>query len=126
MDRCERLMTLLGSRLLESQKKPGAVSLLTTSRPDATLGAMKLIAIFHAGLRSGLLWFLLLQGARAATPQATNPPAPRIVNLYNFIRNSDSRLANSEQVLFDATRQQIQLIKQAGLPATWALQYSLF
>lgn len=55
------------------------------------------------------------------------PPAkasePRIVNLYNFIRNSDYRLANSEEILFEATRKQIELIKPTGLPATWALQY---
>lgn len=48
---------------------------------------------------------------------------PRIVNIYNFIRNSDYRLANSEDVLFGATRRQIELIKPTGLPATWALQY---
>lgn len=50
-------------------------------------------------------------------------PAPRIINLYNFIRNSDFRLANSEEILFDCTRRQIELLKQAKLPATWALQH---
>jgi len=49
--------------------------------------------------------------------------APRIVNIYNFIRNSDYRLEDSENVLFEATRKQIELIKPTGLPATWALQY---
>lgn len=48
---------------------------------------------------------------------------PRLVNIYNFVRNSDYRLANSEDVLFEATRREIQLIKPTGLPATWALQY---
>jgi hypothetical protein len=48
---------------------------------------------------------------------------PRIVNIYNFVRNSDSRIPNSQEVLYEATTQQIQLIKQANLPATWALQY---
>ena len=48
---------------------------------------------------------------------------PRIVTIYNFVRNSDSRVANSEDVLFEATQQQIKLIHQANLPATWALQY---
>jgi len=48
---------------------------------------------------------------------------PRIVNLYNFIRNSDYRVPHSEEVLFEATRRQIELIKPTGLPATWALQY---
>jgi hypothetical protein len=48
---------------------------------------------------------------------------PRIVNIYNFVRNSDYRVPNSEDVLYEATRKQIDLLKQAGLPATWALQY---
>ncbi len=48
---------------------------------------------------------------------------PRIVNIYNFIRNSDFRLKNSEKILFDCTRRQIDLLKQYKLPATWALQY---
>lgn len=48
---------------------------------------------------------------------------PRIVNLYNFIRNSDYRLDNSEDILYETTRQQIALFKPIGLPVTWALQY---
>ncbi len=48
---------------------------------------------------------------------------PRIVNIYNFIRNSDYRVPNSEDVLFEATREELELTKNAGLPATWALQY---
>ncbi|HEV2211352.1 MAG TPA: hypothetical protein VG167_21515 [Verrucomicrobiae bacterium] len=48
---------------------------------------------------------------------------PRIVNIYNFVRHSDFRLSDSEDVLFEATRRQIELIKPTGLPATWALQY---
>ena len=55
--------------------------------------------------------------------QPAHAREPRIVNIYNFVRNSDYRVPNSEEVLFEATRQQIQLLKQAGLPATWALQY---
>jgi len=48
---------------------------------------------------------------------------PRIVNIYNFIRNSDYRMSGSEEVMFDCTRRQIELLKQYNLPATWALQY---
>ena len=48
---------------------------------------------------------------------------PRIVNLYCFARDQDYRLANSQEVLFEATTQQVQLFKQANLPATFALQY---
>ncbi|HEV7926702.1 MAG TPA: hypothetical protein VGR14_15190 [Verrucomicrobiae bacterium] len=55
--------------------------------------------------------------------QPADASEARIVNIYNFVRNSDSRMANSEDVLYETTRQQIKLIKEANLPATWALQY---
>lgn len=48
---------------------------------------------------------------------------PRIVDIYCFCRDQDSRVANSQQVLFDATTQEVQLVEQANLPATFALQY---
>ena len=48
---------------------------------------------------------------------------PRIVDIYCFCRDQDSRVANSQQVLFNATTQEVQLVKQANLPATFALQY---
>jgi hypothetical protein len=45
------------------------------------------------------------------------------VNIYNFVRDNDYRLADSSAVLFQATVQQVQLLKKAALPATFALQY---
>jgi len=66
---------------------------------------------------------LLGSGCRTVPSQPATVRQPRIVNLYNFVRNSDYRLANSEDVLFEATRQQLELIKPTGLPTTWALQY---
>jgi Immunoglobulin I-set domain len=48
---------------------------------------------------------------------------PRIVNLFCFCRDQDFRLANSQQVLFNATTQEVQLFKHANLPATFALQH---
>jgi hypothetical protein len=48
---------------------------------------------------------------------------PRIVDLYFFCRDSDFRLRDSRKILFQATARQIELIKQANLPATFALQY---
>jgi hypothetical protein len=56
-------------------------------------------------------------------PRQAHADGPRIVNIYNFVRNSDYRVANSEDVLFSATQQELQLIKFHKLPATWALQY---
>src|ERR1700761_6562600 len=67
------------------------------------------------GLR--LIGFVLLAAS------TTDADEPRIVNLYNFVRNSDYRVPHSEAVLYEATRRQIQLIKPTGLPVTWALQY---
>jgi hypothetical protein len=54
---------------------------------------------------------------------AVATPEPRIVNIYNFVRDNDYRLSDSKAVLFQATTQQILLLKKAALPATFALQY---
>jgi len=51
------------------------------------------------------------------------PKEPRIVNVYCFVREEDYRLSNSKQILFDATKNQIQLFKKFKLPATFAVQY---
>ncbi len=84
---------------------------------------MKFMSIMRASPR-GDLFFLALYGvAFAGTIQPAHASEPRIVNIYNFVRNSDYRVPNSEDVLFEATRQEIQLIKPTQLPATWALQY---
>ena len=75
-------------------------------------------------LLEGSFLFLMLCGVFLVdTVQPAGASEPRIVNIYNFVRNSDYRIPHSEDVLYEATRQEIQLIKQAGLPATWALQY---
>ncbi|MGC9944476.1 MAG: hypothetical protein ABSE48_21840 [Verrucomicrobiota bacterium] len=81
---------------------------------------MKMIHAVPEGILARLiLCCVLLTGSR----QPATANEPRIVNIYNFVRNSDYRVPNSEDVLFETTRRQIQLIKQANLPATWALQY---
>ena len=84
---------------------------------------MKPTAIFYAGLTGSLCGLMLVACALVADAQPSSAHSPRIVNIYNFIRNSDYRLANSEAVLYEATRQQIELLKPTHLPATWALQY---
>jgi hypothetical protein len=68
-------------------------------------------------------WFAVFCILSSTLVQAAGVNGPRIVNIYNFVRNSDYRMANSEDVLFGATQRQIELIKPTGLPATWALQY---
>src|ERR1035438_9869813 len=81
------------------------------------------MTIIHAFPGGSLSLLLLCRVCRADMPPPADAGEPRIVNIYNFVRNSDYRLTNSEEVLYEATRQEIQLTKQAGLPATWALQY---
>jgi len=90
------------------------VSLPITRRSAHYLQWLKFVSV---------IYLMLGRGALADGLQSTATRQPRIVNIYNFIRNSDYRLANSEDVLFGATRRQIELIKPTGLPATWALQY---
>jgi hypothetical protein len=80
-------------------------------------------AILHAFLGGSLSVLLFCGTSVADTPQQADVSQPRIVNIYNFIRNADYRVPNSEDVLYEATRQEIQLVKQANLHATWALQY---
>lgn len=48
---------------------------------------------------------------------------PRIVNIYCFCRDQDYRTADSQAVLFNCTTQEVQLVQQVNLPATFALQY---
>ena len=84
---------------------------------------MKPLTFIRAFLRGRLVLLMLYGLASIGTVQLANANEPRIVNIYNFVRNSDYRVPNSEEVLYETTRQQIQLIKQANLPATWALQY---
>src|SRR5216683_2531250 len=82
---------------------------------------MKPKAFIHAFSGGGLPLLMLCGVFLAGTLQLADASEPRIVNIYNFVRNSDSRMPNSEEVLYDATAHQIQLIKKAGL--TWRGQH---
>ncbi|MDB6110214.1 MAG: hypothetical protein JWR69_1964 [Pedosphaera sp.] len=95
----------------------------TITRSFELLLPMRLRATVRV-LRAGFLCFLALSDVSLADArQQADASRPRIVNIYNFVRNSDYRVPNSEDVLYEATRQEIQLIKPTRLPATWALQY---
>src|ERR1035441_457136 len=99
---------------LTSRKNSTASSDIDPQKPRARAQVL---------LEGGFL-FLILGGLFLAdAARLAGASEPRIVNIYNFVRNSDYRVPHSEDVLYDATRQEIQLIKQAELPATWALQY---
>lgn len=54
----------------------------------------------------------------------TTQTQPRIINIYNFIRDIEPRAPeDASEDLYQATVNQIDLIKQYNLPATYALQY---
>lgn len=52
-----------------------------------------------------------------------NLTSPRIINIINFIRQTDYRVENSDSLLFDATQKQIGLLKKYDFPATFLFQY---
>ncbi len=59
----------------------------------------------------------------AAEHGASSVQSRRIVNIYNFVRNSDPRVANSEDILYEAAAHQLALLQRLNLPGTFALQY---
>lgn len=48
---------------------------------------------------------------------------PRIINIINFIRQTDYRIAKSDSLMFDAVQQQIELVNRYNFPATFLFQY---
>ncbi len=60
----------------------------------------------------------------AAPPiEQTSSDSPRIINIINFIRQTDYRIQNSDQLLYETVVEQIKLLKQYSFPATFLLQY---
>ena len=49
--------------------------------------------------------------------------APRIVNIVNFIRQTDYRVENSDSLLYQTVEEQVKLVNKYDLPATFLLQY---
>ena len=49
--------------------------------------------------------------------------SPRIINIINFIRNTDYRVENADNLLFEAVEKQIELVNQYDFPATFLFQY---
>jgi hypothetical protein len=82
------------------------------------------IVLRNGGIRRNRHWLLYLAALMLpALGHTAGASEPRIVNIYNFVRDNDFRMAHSEAVLYEATAEQIRLLKRAGLPATFALQY---
>lgn len=51
------------------------------------------------------------------------PESPRIINIINFIRQTDYRVENSDTLLYQTVEEQIKLVNKYNLPATFLLQY---
>jgi len=68
------------------------------------------------------LSFSLAGNSKSA--EGKEEPAPRILNIINFIRQSEPREAwITEDVLFETTRSEVQLLAKYKLKGTWLLQY---
>lgn len=55
--------------------------------------------------------------------KSSKTQAPRIINIINFIRQTDYRIENSDSLLYQAVKEQLKLINRYNLPATFLLQY---
>lgn len=73
-------------------------------------------------LRSRLVAVTLI--AVAGTSAMAQEPAPRIVNIVNFIRQNEPRIAAyTPEVLYQTVVEQIAILKLYGLKGTFLLQY---
>jgi len=47
----------------------------------------------------------------------------KVINIMNFVRQCDPRLKNSEEILFECTRREMELVNEFGYDNTFLLQY---
>lgn len=59
----------------------------------------------------------------AQTNAHKSKEAPRIINIVNFIRQTDYRVEHADSLLFETVQQQIKQINQYQFPATFLFQY---
>lgn len=73
----------------------------------------------------GLLLIFSLSSCHLSTKKDDIPKtqAPRIINIINFIRQTDYRIENSDSLLYQTVEEQLNLINRYNLPATFLLQY---
>ncbi|MDR1632193.1 MAG: hypothetical protein LBR97_04860 [Dysgonamonadaceae bacterium] len=68
-----------------------------------------------------LLFFFLLSLSACLTAHKNDTPL--VINIINFIRQTDYRIANSDSLLFDAVVKHISPVKKYNFPATFLFQY---
>lgn len=75
----------------------------------------------------GLVCFIVFccAGCRRSGGEKTveSTAAPRIVNIINFIRQTDYRVENADSLLYETVREQVKLVNEYDLPTTFLLQY---
>lgn len=73
-----------------------------------------------------LLFSAVSMSCTTSTPKTQKEgisDAPRIINIVNFIRQTDYRVENADSLLFETVREQIKLLDKYSFPATFLLQY---
>lgn len=73
----------------------------------------------------GILLIFSLSSCHLSTKKddISKTQAPRIINIINFIRQTDYRIENSNSLLYQTVEEQLKLINRYNLPATFLLQY---
>ena len=74
----------------------------------------------------GLVCFIVFccAGCRSAGEKpAESAAAPRIINIINFIRQTDYREENADSLWYETVCEQVKLVNKYDLPATFLLQY---
>lgn len=74
----------------------------------------------------GLVCFIVFccAGCRSAGEKLVeSAAAPRIINIINFIRQTDYRVENTDSLLYETVCEQVKLVNKYDLPATFLLQY---
>ncbi|MDR3058013.1 MAG: hypothetical protein LBU84_07725 [Prevotella sp.] len=71
-----------------------------------------------------LVFPILLSGCtEKKSVEEQTEKAPRIINIINFIRQTDYRVKDSDNLMFDAVQKQIALSNKYNFPTTFLFQY---
>lgn len=70
------------------------------------------------------IWVLAVNSITAGnTERNKKEESPRIINIVNFIRQTDYRLQNSDALLFEVVEKQVDLVNKYNFPSTFLFQY---
>ncbi len=73
-------------------------------------------------VKSVIFCFLILSSIACKSAEEKER-SPRIINIINFIRQTDYRLENADALLFETVEKQIELVNKYDFPATFLFQY---